>query len=242
MQRYFLNKEDFMSNIIHGDDVFHIYKVMRNKPGDLIEVCYDGVGKIAKILEITSDFVAYELIDELKQNNEFKPKITLLQGLAKGEKNEDIIKHGTELGIDEILFLQMKRSVVKITNDKLDNKLTRYAKIAKEASEQSHRFSIPSVNIVKNIKDIDFSQYDLRLLLDEEEAKKEVGNLLKNVSFIDKKSIIFVVGPEGGIDLGERDFFINSGFIPVSLGKNILRTETASLAFLSMLMYEYMKG
>ena len=71
---------------------------------------------------------------------------------------------------------------------------------------------------------------------------KESEDVLKNVSFIDKKSIIFVVGPEGGIDLGERDFFINSGFIPVSLGKNILRTETASLAFLSMLMYEYMKG
>ena len=136
----------------------------------------------------------------------------------------------------------MKRSIVKISNDKMDNKLSRYTKIAKEASEQSHRFSIPSIDIVKNIKDIDFSSYDLKLLLDEEEAKKEDGLLLKKVSFKDKKNIIFVVGPEGGIDLGEREFLIENGFVPVSLGKNILRTETASLAFLAMLMYEYMKG
>ena len=126
--------------------------------------------------------------------------------------------------------------------NKLDNKLTRYQKIAKEAAEQAHRNSIPNVYLVDNLKSFDLNSYDVKLLLDEEEAKKVDGKLLSSVNLNEGKNIVFVVGPEGGIDDKERDYFINNEFIPVSIGKNILRTETASLAFLAMLSYVFMKG
>jgi 16S rRNA (uracil1498-N3)-methyltransferase len=131
----------------------------------------------------------------------------------------------------------MKRSIVKISNDKLDSKLSRFEKIAKEAAEQAHRLSIPEIIIVNSFKNIDFKEFDLKILLDEEEAKKEDGLLLKGVSFVNMKNISFVIGPEGGIDDSERSLLIENEFIPVSLGKNILRTETASLAFLAMIKY-----
>lgn len=242
MQRYFLKKEDYEQNIIHGDDVFHIYKVMRNKPGDLIVVCCNNEGYIAKITEITSDFVSYEVLDEIKQKTTNRPKITLIQGLAKGDKNDDIIKHSTELGVDEIILISMKRSIVKISSDKLENKLLRFNKIAKEAAEQAHRLSVPNVYIVNSLKEISNKEFDLKLLLDEEEAKKEDGLLLNQINYNNKKNIVFVIGPEGGIDDSEREYLKSFDFIPVSLGENILRTETASLAFLAMINYELMKG
>ena len=242
MQRYFLKQEDYEQNIIRGDDVFHIYKVMRNKVGDLIEVCCNNEGYVAKITEITSDFVSYEVLDEIKQKTLNRPKITLIQGLAKGDKNDDIIKHSTELGVDDVILISMKRSIVKFSNDKLDNKLNRFNKIAKEAAEQAHRLSVPTVTIVNSLKEIKSDLYDLKLLLDEEEAKKIDGLLLNKIDFNDKNSIAFVIGPEGGIDNGERDYLKSIDFIPVSLGENILRTETASLAFLAMINYELMKG
>lgn len=242
MQRYFITEEDFNGNIITGDDVFHIYKVMRNKPNDLIEICFNNKAYTAKIIEISSEYVKYKVVDEIIKKDENKPKITLIQGLAKGDKNDDIIKHSTELGIDVIILLQMERSIVKIEKNKLENKLLRYRKIAKEAAEQSHRNSIPEVLIVSDIKEIDFKNFDIKLLLDEEEAKKPDGTLLKQVDFSYTNEMVFVVGPEGGISEKERNYFISNGFIPVSIGNNILRTETASLAFLAMMNYEFMKG
>ena len=242
MQRYFISEKEYMEGIILSDDVFHIVKVMRNKVGDLIEICYDNKAYLAKITNLTNELVNFEIVEQLSNKKQNKPNITLVQGLAKGDKNDDIIKHSTELGVDEIILLQMKRSIVKIEANKVDAKLNRYKKIAKEASEQSHRNSIPEVKLITNLNNIDFNNYDLKLLLDEEEAKKIDGRLLRNIDFNDVKNVIFVIGPEGGIDDKERLYFIEKGFIPVSIGNNILRTETASLAFLAMMNYIYMKN
>ena len=242
MQRYFISKEEFLENIIRGDDVFHIFKVMRNKPGDLIEVCFNEEGYVAKISELSNEYVKFDIVKELPKKSSNKPKITLIQGLAKGDKNDDIIKHGTELGVDNVILISMKRSIVKITKDKVDNKLIRFNKIAKEAAEQSHRFSVPQVDLIGNFSELNENLYDVKLLLDEEEAKKEDGLLISKIDMLNAKSIAFVIGPEGGIDDGERELLIIKGFIPVSLGDNILRTETASLAFLAMLNYKLMEG
>lgn len=242
MQRYFITEKEYMEGIILSDDVFHIVKVMRNKVGDLIEICYDNRAYLAKITNLSNELVNFEIVEELSNKKQNKPNITLIQGLAKGDKNDDITKHSTELGVDEIILLQMKRSIVKIEANKVDAKLNRYRKIAKEASEQSHRNSIPEVKLLTNLNNIDFNNYDLKLLLDEEEAKKIDGRLLSNIDFNNVKNVIFVIGPEGGIDDKERLYFIEKGFIPVSIGNNILRTETASLAFLAMINYIYMKN
>lgn len=242
MQRYFITEKEFNENIIAGDDVFHIVKVMRNKPDDLIEVCFNNCAYLAKITNLSNELVNFEIIEELTKKKPSKPKIILIQGLAKGDKNDDIIKHSTELGVDEIILLQMKRSIVKIESNKLENKLNRFKKIAKEAAEQSHRNSIPDLSLVTRLDHLNFDGFDLKLLLDEEEAKKLDGRLLSTINFENLKNIIFVIGPEGGIDESERKFYLNQGFLPVSIGDNILRTETASLAFLAMINYIYMKG
>ena len=242
MQRYFISEDNFKENIIRGDDVFHIYKVMRNKVNDLIEICVNECGYIAKLTEISSDLVRYEIVDQIAKKASNKPKITLIQGLAKGDKNDDIIKHSTELGVDDIILISMKRSIVKISNDKIDNKISRFNKIAKEAAEQSHRFSVPNVSLINSFNNLDENLYDVKLLLDEEEAKKIDGLLISKIDMLNAKSISFVIGPEGGIDNAERELLIKKGFIPVSLGDNILRTETASLAFLAMLNYKLMEG
>lgn len=242
MQRYFISEKEYMEGIILSDDVFHIVKVMRNKVGDLIEICYDNKAYLAKITNLSNELVNFEIVEEISNKKQNKPNITLIQGLAKGDKNDDITKHSTELGVDEIILLQMKRSIVKIEANKVESKLNRFKKIAKEASEQSHRNSIPEVKLLTNLNNIDFNNYDLKLLLDEEEAKKIDGRLLSNIDFNNVKNVIFVIGPEGGIDDEERLYFIEKGFIPVSIGNNILRTETASLAFLAMINYIYMKN
>jgi 16S rRNA (uracil1498-N3)-methyltransferase len=242
MQRYFISEKEYMESIILSDDVFHIVKVMRNKIGDLIEICYDNKAYLAKITNLSNELVNFEIVEEISNKKQNKPNITLIQGLAKGDKNDDITKHSTELGVDEIILLQMKRSIVKIEANKVESKLNRFKKIAKEASEQSHRNSIPEVKLLTNLNNIDFNNYDLKLLLDEEEAKKIDGRLLSNIDFNNVKNVIFVIGPEGGIDDKERLYFIEKGFIPVSIGNNILRTETASLAFLAMINYIYMKN
>lgn len=242
MQRYFISEKEYMEGIILSDDVFHIVKVMRNKVGDLIEICYDNKAYLAKITNLSNELVNFEIVEEISNKKQNKPNITLIQGLAKGDKNDDITKHSTELGVDEIILLQMKRSIVKIEANKVDAKLNRFKKIAKEASEQSHRNSIPEVKLLTSLNNIDFNNYDLKLLLDEEEAKKIDGKLLSNIDFNNVKNVIFVIGPEGGIDDKERLYFIEKGFIPVSIGNNILRTETASLAFLAMINYIYMKN
>lgn len=242
MQRYFISEKEYMESIILSDDVFHIVKVMRNKVGDLIEICYDNKAYLAKITNLSNELVNFEIVEELSDKKQNKPNITLIQGLAKGDKNDDITKHSTELGVDEIILLQMKRSIVKIEANKVESKLNRFKKIAKEASEQSHRNSIPEVKLLTNLNNIDFNNYDLKLLLDEEEAKKIDGRLLTSINFDNVKNVIFVIGPEGGIDDKERLYFIEKGFIPVSIGNNILRTETASLAFLAMINYIYMKN
>lgn len=242
MQRYFITEKEFMENIIRGDDVFHIYKVMRNKPNDEIEICYNGEGYIAKLIEINAESVSFDIISKIKKKTLNKPKFILIQGLAKGDKNDDIIKHGTELGVDEIILISMKRSIVKISNDKIENKLIRFNKIAKEAAEQSHRFSIPKVSLINSFNELNENLYDVKLLLDEEEAKKVDGLLINKIEMTNKNSIAFIIGPEGGIDDSERELLIKKGFIPVSLGDNILRTETASLAFLAMLNYKLMEG
>ena len=242
MSLYFITEENFMENIITGDDVFHIFKVMRNKPNDLIEICFDNKAYLAKIIDLSSENVHYQIIEELKTKICMRPKITLIQGLAKGDKNDEIIKHSTELGVDTIILLHMDRSIVKIEENKLENKLNRYRKIAKEAAEQSHRNSIPEIIIANNIKKIDLCAYDIKLLLDEEEAKKLDGRILTDIDFEKSNEIVFIVGPEGGISEKEREFCVLNGFYPVSIGNNILRTETASLAFLAMLNYEFMRG
>ncbi len=232
MQRYFLTKEDYDKSIISTNDAFHIVKVLRMKIGSKIIVCYNNNSHVSEITNIEESVVHFHKLEKL-ESNELNTNITLLQGMPKGDKLEDIIMHSTELGVKNIIVSNFVRSIAKIEEKKKENKLIRFNKIAKEAAEQSHRNIVPTVEF-NDIKKIDYTQYDLLILLDEETAKVKSNNL-KDL-YNNQKNILFVVGPEGGIDKKEREYFLNNGFQLASLGKRILRTQTASLSFLSMLV------
>ncbi|MFI3252054.1 MAG: RsmE family RNA methyltransferase [bacterium] len=234
MQRYFISDKEFELNIISSNDVFHISKVIRSKVNDKIIVCNNEEAHIVSITNITEKEVHFTKEEQLR-SNELNTNITLLQGIPKGDKLDDIIMHSTELGVSNILIGNFIRSIAKIEEKKKEHKLTRFRKIAKEAAEQSHRNVIPNIEVV-DYKKIDYTKYDLLVLLDEDEAKKIKSLNLKDV-YNNQKNILFVVGPEGGIDSKERDFFVKNNFVLISLGKRILRTQTASLSFLSMLGY-----
>lgn len=240
MQKYFIDESDFNNNEITSDDVFHIRNVMRNKIGDNILIGFNNKTYLAEIISISSDKVKYEIIEEKIGNNELPVFVSIFQGYPKGDKLEDIIKHGTEMGAYEFYPVLMKRCVFKLEEKKKDSKLQRFRKIAKEAAEQSYREIIPNVVDILSLKQIDFSKYDYKILCYEESAKNNENsnfkNIIKNLKKDDKVAVL--IGPEGGIDEAEVKYLESLGFIPCALGKRILRTETVYAYALSAISYE----
>lgn len=240
MQKYFIDECDFNNNEITSDDVFHIRNVMRNKIGDNILIGFNNKTYLAEIISISSDKVKYEIIEEKIGNNELPVFVSIFQGYPKGDKLEDIIKHGTEMGAYEFYPVLMKRCVFKLEEKKKDSKLQRFRKIAKEAAEQSYREIIPNVVDILSLKQIDFSKYDYKILCYEESAKNNENsnfkNIIKNLKKDDKVAVL--IGPEGGIDESEVKYLESIGFIPCALGKRILRTETVYAYALSAISYE----
>lgn len=240
---FFVNSNQIRENkiYINNSDVNHIKNVLRKKPGDVINIVSEGTEYISKIISLTSECIECEVIDKKKENvNE--PQITIFQGLAKADKIEYIIQKCTEIGVYEIIPVEMKRCVVKFDEKDKIKKIDRWKKIAEVAAKQSLRNDILKVEKILSVNQAieAFKQYDYVIMAYE----KEVNNTLKSViSDIEKKNlkIAVVIGPEGGIDEEEVEKLLNNGAISVSLGKRILRTETAPIVISSILMYEFSK-
>ena len=240
MQKYFISHENLEALVIDGDDAFHIAKVMRSRIGDEILVSDQNKTYLASIKSIDSNKVTFEIIEEKTGNMELPVFVSIFQGYPKGDKLDDIIKHGTELGVYEFYPTLMRRSVFKLEEKKKESKLIRFNKIAKEASEQSYRTYIPKVVDIIELKKIDFSKYDYKIYCYEESAKEfensNFKNIISNLKPNDK--IAIVIGPEGGIDESEVLYLNKLGFIPCALGPRILRTETAVFYCMSAISYE----
>lgn len=240
MQKYFVSKEDLESKTITGDDVFHIKNVMRFTVGDEILVSDQSVVYKVRISAIGAK-VSYEIVEEINGNNELPFFISIFQGYPKGDKIEDVIKHGTELGASEFYPTIMKRSIFKLDEKKKESKLVRFNKIAKEAAEQSNRNIIPKVVDIKRLDKIDFSNYNVKILCYEEDSKNneclKFKGIIKNLKKDDRVAII--IGPEGGIDNSEVELLTSKGFISCALGPRILRTESVVFYALSSISYEW---
>lgn len=242
MPKFFTSHENIKGNtiIIDSEDAAHITKVLRLGREDIITVC-DGKGTdyIVKISEIESNRIICDVEDKKKCETESELEVTLYQGLPKGSKMDYIIQKTTELGIKRIVPVAMSRCVVKLENKKAEEKKQqRWQKIAAEAAKQSGRGIIPEVAMPVTLdraieelksKDLAFAPYEC-----------EENNRIRDVltSETDIKSAGFIIGPEGGFDLTEIEKIKESGIKPVTLGKRILRTETAGEAVLAMVMYE----
>lgn len=238
MQRYFINEENVLLDankiIIKGKDVHHIKNVMRMKIGDEIICSTEHNSYLVKITSI-NDFVETSIIDKLNKSNELMVEVTIAHGLTTREKREEVIQKITQLGALKYIPVLTEKSVVKIS-DNIEKQTERLNKIAKEASEQSQRekilkVSLPiSINELIKLKD----EYDVSFIASTKLDAK-INNLNKNLK--NKKKILIVIGPEAGFSEKEENKLMENGFIPISLGKRILRCEVAPLYIMSVISY-----
>ncbi|WP_047981452.1 16S rRNA (uracil(1498)-N(3))-methyltransferase [Ornithinibacillus contaminans] len=245
MQRYFIPNTSWNQDNVHitGDDFHHITRVMRMQIGDTI-ICNQPTGQAAvcKLTEIGDSSVTATVIEWLDQQAELPVFVTIAQGLPKGDKMDLILQKGTELGASAFIPFQAARSVVKWDAKKAEKKLSRYTKIVKEASEQSHRNRIPEVKPAMTLAELVTigETYQVKLVAYEEEAKTSsyhsFATMVSNLQ--EGEHVLICIGPEGGFSNQEVETLKKNGFTPVRLGPRILRTETAALYALASISYQ----
>lgn len=241
MHRFYANADqiEVKSITITGQDVNHIKNVLRMKPADEIVIC-DGQGKdYYCIINMVCDNKVLADINYIQETGtELPVKITLFQGLPKSDKMELIIQKAVELGVYEIVPVIMARSVVKIKDlKKEEKKLERWQAIAESAAKQSVRGVIPRILPLMSFKEAISYANDLDLsVLPYENAKgiNATRESLEQLKSCDTFGIF--IGPEGGYESSELDLAKKNNIDTISLGRRILRTETASLALLSMMI------
>ena len=232
MQRYFATLDSNKNIVISFDDIFHITKVMRMSVGDEFEINVDGDLKIAK-LSSTNPF-KFEVIKEINENHELNGYVRLLYCLPKGEKTDLVIQKAVELGCNEIVLVNSERSIAKITEDKKAKKLIRFNKIIKEASEQSKRSKLCKLADVISFNEIVNYPADFSLIA-YENTQFTSNDLISILPSLKGKTINVIIGAEGGISKKEIEIAAKAGYKEISLGKRILRSETACIFILSIL-------
>ena len=245
MHKFFTEENNFYNNSakIIGDDVKHIYKVLRLTEGEEVIINNTkGREYLAKIKDITKTEVDVDIIEELTINNESPVKITLFQGMPKAQKMDLIVQKCTELGVNEIFTVITSRVDVKLKGE--FKKIDRLNRISKEAAKQSKRSIIPKVyepisfkEVLEKIKDMDL------FIVPYENAnnfgiKTLINKLRKESAEQEIKSVGIFVGPEGGIEEYEIEELKEKGAHIITLGKRILRTETAGFVATSLIQYE----
>ncbi|QUH21116.1 16S rRNA (uracil(1498)-N(3))-methyltransferase [Alkaliphilus sp. B6464] len=249
MHRFFVTSDqiDLIQKqiVIKDEDVKHISKVLRLKEEDIVEIC-DGVNNeyVCKIESINKNDVLLSIIDNRKSAKESPIEVVLYQGIPKSTKMDLIIQKTTELGITEIIPVEMERTIVQFNNDKdKEKKVDRWQKIALEAAKQSKRGIVPSIHLPLSFKEaIEHSkENELNIMPYENQDDKGFKSVIASLSEEAKLSIKKVgiwIGPEGGFDEGEVTQAIENQIYPITLGPRILRTETAGFTILSLVMYE----
>ena len=245
MHKFFTPKELINGDVakIIGDDVKHIYKVLRISEGEKVTLnnC-EGVEYLGKVTSVSKQEVLIEILEKLESNNESDVKRYLFQGLPKSQKMDLIVQKGTELGITEFIPTITHRVDVKLKGE--FKKLDRLNRIALEAAKQSKRSIIPKVLEPIEFDEVLEKMNSLDLLIVPYENANNFGiktliNELRKGNTIDNiKNIGIFVGPEGGIEEYEIERLKDKGAHIVTLGKRILRTETAGFVATSLIQYE----
>ena len=242
MPKFFVTQDKITENqiIIDTEDVAHISRVLRLGIGDHVTVCdSQGTDYEAEIAEMEQKQIVCSITEKRVSESEPNIKVTLFQGLPKASKMEYIIQKTTELGISEIVPVKLSRCVVKIDNKKDERKkLDRWQKISEAAAKQSGRGIVPQISEIMTLDEVikRSKEFDLFFVPYECEEQKTLKEVLLSRS--DIKTVGFIIGPEGGFDPAETEKLRENGIDTVTLGKRILRTETAGEAVLAMTMYE----
>ena len=243
MSRFFVEPSDVYDSeivISSKDDIKHIRKVLRLKEGDKVEISDGQVWDyMTEIAQIDEDEVSLTILDKQKFAREPEIEVCLFQGVPKAGKMETIIQKCVELGVNSVTPTFMDRTVV-VEKGNFSKKLDRWQKISDEAVKQCKRGIIPRINEQIGFAEMleKLGDFDLVVFPYENEDNLTLKGYLKEVSK-KPKTVAIIIGPEGGFSDDEVEKLKSAGVRPVSLGKTILRTETAGMAALSMVMYEF---
>ncbi|MCI8327574.1 MAG: 16S rRNA (uracil(1498)-N(3))-methyltransferase [Lachnospiraceae bacterium] len=241
MYQFFVEDEQIEKEYVTivGDDVRHIGNVLRMRPGEEIRISNGkGMDFFCEIAEVTADSVKAKILERTAEDTELPNRILLFQAIPKGERMEYVIQKAVELGVYEIIPVEMKYCVVRLDEKKKEKKRERWQAIAKSAAKQAKRSRIAQIHSVMSYREaIEYArQCEYCLVPYENErgmsATREVLNRIET-----GKDISVIIGPEGGfseeeIELARQDMDV------ISLGKRILRTDTAAVTVMSMLMLE----
>lgn len=244
MYKFFVEENQLQEDIITilGEDVNHIKNVLRLQKEEEIQI-----GNLAtqenyqcKIQEIEAKQIVCQVIQKLDTTTETKIELHLFQGLPKADKMETIIQKTTEVGIKEITPVVMARSIAKIEDKNVIKKVERWQKIAEVAAKQSKRDKVPQINLPTNLKKIyeKLAEYDIVVVAYEKEEKTTIKQVLKNLPHGEYLKIAIIIGPEGGMEQEEVEALMAQGAKVVTLGKRILRTETAPIVMATIMIYE----
>lgn len=242
MYHFFVMPEQIADGcaVITGQDVNHIKNVLRMKQGQQIGV-RDGISRsyICELEKFDSDKIYARILSEEGSFTELPAKLYLFQGLPKGDKMELVIQKAVELGACGVIPVNTRRTVVKLDKKKSEARAKRWNAIAESAAKQSGRMEIPRVYGVMSLKEalefartLDFNLIPYELAEGMDETRKILNCVRPGMS------VGIFIGPEGGFDLEELEEAKGAGVRPITLGRRILRTETAGMAVLSILMFQ----
>lgn len=227
--------------LIEGADVNHIGNVLRMRPGEKVRLCtgQDENDYYCEITEITGEFVRAKILCVEESGMELPSRLYLFQGLPKSDKMELIIQKAVELGAYQIIPMTVKRTVVKLDAKKEAAKQKRWSAISESAAKQSKRMIIPEVTEVMSFKEaLEYAkELDVKVLpyehaSDPDQTRKLIAGIEPG------QSVGIFIGPEGGFEEYEVELAQENGVLPITLGKRILRTETAGMTLLAALMLQ----
>ena len=230
------SKNIHLDKIIIDDknDVNHLKNSFRVKEGEIIRAV-DGENEyICKVLVVEKKEITLEIIETRKDDSVKNTEVTAGLSIIKNDKMELTIQKLTEIGIDKIIPLETKRTIVKLSEKK-----DKWDVIVKEATKQCQRVRLLEIENIKKLKNVDYSQYDLVIVPYECEEEYSLKNLLRGLETVPKK-VLYLIGAEGGFDISEIEYLKSMENVKiVTLGKNILRAETASIVVGGILINEF---
>ena len=246
MYRFYVSQEQIGEEeiMIYDSDVNHIKNVLRLEKGDWLVACDgEGVDYVCRVVDLSGSEVRLSIEKRQESGTELDTKITLFQGIPKKEKMEFIIQKAVELGVYEIVPVMMKRCVVKLSEEKkIQKKQERWQAIAEAAAKQCDRGIIPVVHPPVSMEEAFDMAGSLEYNMIPYELQDGIGESRRIVDeACSKASVGIFIGPEGGLEEEEVQKAMDMGAHPMTLGKRILRTETAGMALLSIMMFQLQK-
>lgn len=239
MRRFFIPAENLLDKkaTITGSDVHHIIHVLRKKVGDEIAAT-DGMGNLlrTRVLEIWESMIQLEILEK-KPSLDRKTFVRLFQAIPKGNKFDLIVEKACELGVDELIPVVTERTITKINQERGLKKLARWERISLEAAKQVGRASVMGISHTLSFAELEkkLSAFSLKIVPWESEEEKSLKKLLTEQR--GAKELDILIGPEGGLSFAEIEQLKGYGFQSVSLGKRILKAETAAITTLGNIYF-----